>query len=602
MKWSRPTALALICLTGWIAPSITFAETSDSTDDQLPAAVEQEGAREYQDVATLQELESETFQPVVVGAGGFDISLLANAVGVAADAHLEAATTHKTKFERKHRVGAELLSIPAVRERFESTSMFGLVEHDQPSVRSYLDFFDGRGKRILAKWINQMGRYRPLIEQVLAEEGLPQDLIYVAMIESGFSPYATSPAAAAGVWQFIPSTAGDMGLRIDRWVDERRDPVKATHAAARYLKLLYAKFESWPLALAAYNGGPGLMAREVTRHNSNNYWRIQRNRGMYDETRRYVPKVIAAGLVTKNADIFGLDHVTQEEAIDFVEVEVPGGTRLATIAEAAGADFQQIRFLNPALIRRQTPPSETWPVRIPRASLTKFVAKFDSYTRTHGEESIRHVVQFGESLDDIGRHHGVTPRVIRVANGLESRDRVSYGEELLIPKKSLGTWKPRAKRQQTVIVPNAKLTIDGAKKWFYEVRAGDTLEVLSRGFDLNPADIALWNDLDPRAKLQPGLVLQLFLPTDREVATLALVDRTAVQAVTPGSTAAKRVVRAKKKPSGPKPRYHKVKSGESLWLVAQRYKVTVDDLKKWNRKKVGRKDIVQPGVQLVIYK
>lgn len=596
--WSRMTAMFGMAICTLATASPAFAATDDDPDNEIPTTVEDEGRAEYQDVETLNALEQETFHPQVLGPHSFDVSLLAPAVGLVGDAALETARQQPLELKRKHRVGAELLSIPAVRERFEDTSMFDLVVHDQPSVRSYLDFFDGRGKRILAKWLKRMGRYQPLIEKVLDEEGLPRDLIYVAMIESGFSPYATSPAAAAGVWQFIRTTATDMGLRIDRWVDERRDPVKATHAAARYLKLLYGKFGSWPLALAAYNGGPGLVAKEVQRHNSNNYWRIQRDRGMYDETRRYVPKIIAAGLVAKNADVFGLDFVTPEAPVRWTEVTVPGGTRLSIIADAAGVDYEQVRFLNPALIRKQTPPGEEWSVRIPADALTKFVAKFDKYVHHRGAEHIRHVVQFGESLEDIGRHHGVLPRVIRVANGLERRERVSYGEELLIPKDALGTWTPRASRKETVIVPNARLQIDGKKKWFYEVHRGDTLAVLGEGLGLNPMDVVLWNDLDPGAKLQPGMVLQLFLPADEEVHTLALVDQQHIVAVSPESVAAKKIARKKK---ARKRVYHRVKSGESLWLVAHKYRVTVGDLKKWNRKQVGRKNVLQPGMKLVVY-
>lgn len=598
MMWSRLTAPACICLTWLFAASPAFAADSTVRDSQTPSSLDDEGKDEYRDVAALSEMEVENFRPLIVGTGVFDLSVLAPTVGIVTDAALEAVAAGRQPIKRKHRVGAELLAIPAVRERFEATSMFGLVVHDQPSVRSYLDFFDGRGKSILAKWMQRMGRYRPLIEQVLADEGLPQDLIYVAMIESGFSPYATSHASAVGVWQFISKTGYDMGLRIDRWVDDRRDPVKATHAAARYLKLLYAKFESWPLALAAYNAGPGLVGREVARHNSNNYWRIQRNRGMYDESRRYVPKIIAAGLVAKNADIFGLDHIKQEKAEAWTSVTVPGGTRLSIIADAAGADYELIRFLNPSLIRKQTPPGEDWEIRIPTDNLARFVQKFDNYVRDRGAEHVRHVVQFGESLDDIGRHHGVAPRVLRVANGLESRERVSYGEELLVPKSALGSWKPRAERAEKVIVPNAKLALDGKKKWFYEVHKGDTLELLGAGLDLNPADIVLWNDLDPRAKLQRGMVVQLFLPADAEITTLALVDHEQFVAVAPGTRAAKRVTSTK---SGPKRRYHRVKSGESLWLVAQKYKVSIGDLKKWNRKTVGSKNVIQPGMKLVVY-
>mgnify|MGYP006189602111 CR=1 FL=1 len=291
-RWPiNAAALAATCFTIAFSPPISADEADEA---EVTTEVDAEGAAEYKDVQTMHDLEDSSFVPTVLGVvGPFNPDLLAPSTGTLAAVQRDSGRVVELLSGKRSRVGAELLTIPAVRERFEHTTMFGLTVHDEPSVRAYLDFFDGRGKPILAKWLSRMGRYETLIEHVLEEEGLPGDLIYVAMIESGFSPYATSPAAAAGVWQFIPTTATDMGLRVDRWVDERRDPVKATHAAARYLKLLYSRFESWPLALAAYNAGAGLMRSEIEKHNSNNYWRIQSNRGMYDETRRYVPKIIA---------------------------------------------------------------------------------------------------------------------------------------------------------------------------------------------------------------------------------------------------------------------------------------------------------------------
>ena len=549
---------------------------------------------ESSEIAEFLQLEAASYRPVILGVGSFDASVLGTSVGARGGAGAERSDAAA---KRSRLIGSQVLRDPKIRARFDDTSMFGLNVHDEPSVRKYLDFFDGRGKPILVKWLARMGRYRALIEQVLEEEGLPQDLIYVAMIESGFSPYATSPAAAVGVWQFIRTTGSEMGLRIDAYVDERRDPVRATRAAARYLARLNDKFGSWPLALAAYNGGPGLIAKEVSRHNSNNYWRIQRSRGMYEETRRYVPKIIAAGLVHKNADVFGLGFVKEEPAKRWTEVIVPGGTRLSLVADAAGIGDDELRFLNPALVRRQTPPGEEWKVRIPRASLDRFVSKFDKYVADRGAEHITHAVAFGESLEDIGRKYGVMPRVLRVANGLQRRERASAGEELLVPSAAMGSWKPAAKKQRSVILENAALTIPGTKKYFYEVNVGDTLDALAQGFHLNPADVVIWNGLDPTARLQPGMVLQVFLPQDHEPTTLALLDTNAVRAVTPDSVVAKKIKQAKR---AKRRRTHKVKAGESLWLIANRYKVTVEELKKWNRKTIGRKNILQPGMKLVV--
>ncbi len=572
-------------------PATTFADE----------AAEEAEAREAEAFRTL---EAESFGPTVLGSvGSFDPDLLASGVGVLARVQRDAGKVPALASGASVPRGAELLSVPEVRERFERTQMFGLTVHDEPSVRAYLDFFDGRGKPILARWLARMGRYQPLIQQVLEEEGLPQDLIYVAMIESGFSPRATSPKAAAGIWQFIPKTGREMGLRIDRWVDERRDPVKSTRAAAGYLKWLRGYFGSWPLALAAYNGGPGLMKNEVGRHNSNNYWRIQRNRGMYDETRRYVPKIIAAGLVSKNADVFGLDHVAPVDAESYTTVHVPGGTRLSVVAKACKVDFDDIRYLNPALVRKQTPPGEDdYPIRIPKDRLDEFVAKFDGYVRDEAGEHVRHTVAFGESLYDVGAKYEVSPRVLRVANGFERRERVSYGDEILVPKSAMGRWKAKSSSKRRVVIPNARLVIPGKKAFWYEVERGDTLDIVARGLGVNPADVVIWNDLDPTAKLQPSMTLRVFLPEAQGAEHVALLDGSEVEAVEPGSAAHKRIVRKKRnKKKQQRYKYHRVKSGESLWLIAQRNKVSVDDLKKWN-KSVRRSNTLQPGQKLIVGK
>lgn len=590
------TAVAVLATLA-IAPPVFAEETPDA--EEVPDTVDPEGSAEYRDVREMQELEEESFEPAILGRSAFDAALVAPSTGTLVAAQRDAGRVPEIESAfRKARVGSELLAIPAVRERFEHTSMLGLTIHDEPGVRAYLDFFDGRGKKILARWLERMGKYKPLIEQVLREEALPPDLIYVAMIESGFSPYATSPAAAAGVWQFIPTTGTEMGLRIDYWVDERRDPVKATRAAAKYLAHLHDKFGSWPLALAAYNGGPGLVAKEIGKHNSNNYWRIRRLRGMYKETRRYVPKIIAAGLVAKNADIFGLDHVEPVGAERWTEVSVGPRTRLSLVADACGVDFDIVKDLNPALIRRQTPPGTDWKVRIPHDRLRRFTRNFDNWVERKGAEHVDHEVAFGETLDIIGAKYGIAPRVIRVANGLEKRDRVSWGDTLAIPRAAMGSWKPKGRsKKQTVVVANAKLTIDGKAKRYYRVREGDTLGLLGQGLGVRPSDVVLWNDLDPKAKLQEGMVLQLFVSPQRPPETLALMSTDDVQAVTPGSREARRLARKKRRR---RRLWYRVRSGDSLWIIARKYKVTVGDLKKWNRK-LRRSSTLQPGQKLVVY-
>jgi membrane-bound lytic murein transglycosylase D len=584
------------------APDATAAEDGEDSETEVPPTQSTEDARKaYEDVAEMRNLEVEQLRPVIVGeTPGWTTELLAPRSGTLAALQLDAGIVPELHRGKKVPVGAELLGIPAVRKRFESTSVLGLTEHNQPSVRAYLDFFDGRGKPILARWIKRMGRYEPMIREKLRTAGLPEDLIYVAMIESGFSPRATSPASAVGVWQFIPTTGSEMGLRIDQWVDERRDPLKATDAAIKYLTYLHDKFGSWPLALAAYNGGPGLVANTIDRYNTNNYWFIQRRNGMYDETRRYVPKVLGAGLVTKNADIFGLDWVERDDAFDWEVVKLPPRTRLALVADACGVELDVIKELNPHYLRLQTPPGdEPYEVRIPAAKLERFTRTFDELGEREGLEHEEIVVRFGEDVGALAERVGVPPRVLRVANGLKKGERLRYGAIALVPKKAMGTWSPRKRgKKKTIVVPAKRVDVADKQQVFYEIKQGDTLRALGAGFGVNPADIVLWNNLDPMAKLADGMIIQLYVEPDFDLTTTALMTREMVTAVAMGSTEHKRLKR-KKRSRGRF--YHRVRSGESLWLIARKYRVTVKDLKRWNRK-LRRSNILQPGQKIVVYR
>lgn len=579
----------------------------DASSDKARAAGigTEEGTKDYEEVTKLEELEEETLGAVLVGQSTkYDSQLLAPFRGTLSSLHEDlgyVAELHQ--LSGMPPAGAKLLDVDAVRKRFENTQVLGLTQHNQPTVRAYLDFFDGRGKPILAGWIERMARYAPLIKKTLREEGLPEDLVYVAMIESGFSPWARSPANAVGLWQFIRSTGRYMDLRIDAYVDERRDPVKATRAAARYLTYLHDKFGSWPLALAGYNGGPGLVARTIRKHNSNNYWFICRQKGMYSETRRYVPKVIAAALVAKNADIFDLDILDEHEAWDFDVVEVDPRTRLSLVAQAVGADVDTLEDLNPELLRNYTPPGKTkYQLRIPAGTTKKFVENFDKVKTEEGAEHVTYRVRFGESVRMIGERMEVAPRVIRAANGLDQDELPQFGQEIVIPKKALGTWKPRKRRRskKVILLPSKKFDHPNKARFFYQVNDGDTLDAMARGLGVKPADIIMWNDLDPTAHLKEGLYLQIFLPKDRKVDSLALAAGEEVKPIVIGSNEHKAYKRKKSRGSGRGRRWHRVRSGESLWLIARKYKVTVKKLKRWNRR-LRRSNTLQPGQKILVY-
>ena len=557
-------------------------------------------AEDYEELEQLEQLEAQALQPAMVGdEGPWRPELLAPYQGVMASARRDAGLIHELRgLPEAAPRGAALCDMEAVRERLAAATLFGEpIPVDEPGVRAHLDFFDGRGKGLLARWLGRMGRYEPMIRQVLREEGLPEDLLYVAMIESGFSPTARSPAAATGVWQFIASTGREMGLKINRHVDERRDPIKATRAAARYLKWLYERYDSWPLALAAYNGGLGMIDREIDRHNSNDYWFIRRHEGMYQETRRYVPRIMAAAIIAKHRDVFGLASVEPAPAWDFDLVEVENPTRLTTLAEAVGVELEALRDLNPELRAAATPPTSggrTYTLRIPAGTAKEFVARFDELDPDEQAHQL-HRVAIGESVELIAAHYGVKPRVLRALNGLGKRARFSYGVGVIIPETMRGSWEPpKSKERPIVFIPEEAITPESMERRIYAVNPGDDLEILGRAFRLNPADIALWNALDPGAKLHDGMHLQLFFASGAAPETLALQPDERFHVVAMGSEAHQKLVRKRRAKRRGRRRYHRVRPGESIWLIARRYRTTVKRIKRLNPK-LRRSNTLQPG-------
>ncbi len=584
----------------------TQPATSASADDE-EELLEDGQSEDFEELDELKKLEQEAMRPVMLDSEAWDPELLAPYRGAINQLRREAGVMSSLHdLDETTPRGAALCEHPLIKARIEKTQVLGrAIRTSEPELRAYLDFFDGRGKPTLVRWIKRMGRYEEMILEVLREEGLPEDLIYVAMIESGFSPTARSHASAVGVWQFIETTGGEMGLRIDRHVDERRDPVKATRAAARYLQKLYDRYESWPLALAAYNGGPGLVNKEIDRYNSNDYWFIAKQRGMYDETRRYVPKVIAVAMMAKNADVFGLESVIKHEgwAYDLVEVENP--TRLSTIASAIGSSIDDLKKLNPELRSTATPPmgGERYVLRIPEGKARSFVTHFDKLREPDAFEL--HEVQFGESIELLAAHYGIKTRVLRAVNGLGKRERVRAGEQLVIPTESgaketppKGPSKKKEADKEVVLVPAPSFQYGEEKKhYIYETNRQDRVEDIARAFGLNAADVAIWNALDSKAKLRKGMHLQLFIDADKEITSLALRDASGYKVVAYGSeeyeklSIAKKAARSK---SSKGRKYHKVRAGQSLWTIARKHRTTVKKLKRLNPK-LKRSNTLQPG-------
>lgn len=330
-------------------------------------------------------------------------------------------------------------------------------------VQKFVTLFTRRQQDRMALYLKRSGRYEGMIRGKLREQGMPEDLLYLSMIESGFNPTARSHAQAVGLWQFIEGTGERYGLRVDGYVDERRHPEKSTDAALRYLQDLHGQFGSWYLAAAAYNTGENRVARvmrEVTgrqRGKDADFWRIRGR--LPSETREYVPLMVAAALVGKEPHKYGMAPVKRWLPLEWEEVDVPGGTRLSTVAEAVGVGETELKRMNPHLIRSMTPPGKKpYPVRIPQGRTERYAANITQVQRVAAAKQVtetrtvrakkapvrrvavrrataarRHTVRRGESLWTIARRNNTSVAAVRRANGMGSRSRIRPGQRLVIP-------------------------------------------------------------------------------------------------------------------------------------------------------------------------
>ncbi|HET7785584.1 MAG TPA: LysM peptidoglycan-binding domain-containing protein [Myxococcales bacterium] len=372
------------------------------------------------------------------------------------------------------------------------------------AVVAYIRFFQTDAREHFSKWLARSTRYVPMMRSVLEREGLPLDLVYLSMIESGFSAYATSFARAAGPWQFVVGTSRRYGLLSDFWVDERRDPYKSTVAAARYLKDLKDRYKgNWYLAWAGYNAGEGKIDRAIRREKTTDFWRMMgKGRTLRAETKHYVPKLIAAALIAKHPERFGF-HVEYEQPVETESVEVPDATDLHVLAKAAGITFEQFHELNPELRRFCTPPGG-WTIKLPKGTKDPFVASYAQLDKADRLSFTEHKVEKGEPIGKIARAYGVTEAAILRTNGIKSYRQIKPGRMLVIPMSSSAhgllagsqledrRGHGRAARNAGATMVSVQPRAGGA---FYKVRPGDTLWNIAEKFSTTVEKLRKLNGL-----------------------------------------------------------------------------------------------------------
>jgi membrane-bound lytic murein transglycosylase D len=385
------------------------------------------------------------------------------------------------------------------------------------AVVAYIRFFQVDARVHFEKWLARSTKFMPMMRQILEKEGLPLDLVYLSMIESGFNAYAYSFAKASGLWQFVVGTSRRYGLTSDFWVDERRDPEKATRAAARYLKDLQKRFKGdWFLAWAGYNAGEGKIDRAIRSENTRDFWRMRKKgRTLRSETKHYVPKLIAAALIAKHPERFGF-KVQYELPWQVDEVFVPGATDLNVIAKAANITVEEVRQLNPALRRSCTPPGG-WTIKLPKGAAPAFAATFDKLLPEQRMARLaEHKIEKGETLSKVARAYGVTEQSILRANALKSFRSIKPGRVLTIPLEQsrgglvagaqLEDKAPKNRRAQGRVVvahktSKAAKTISKAPRaqaGGYVVRNGDTLWTIAKKFNTTVSKLKELNGLQGR--------------------------------------------------------------------------------------------------------
>ena len=365
------------------------------------------------------------------------------------------------------------------------------------AVERWIEFFAVKAHDRFATYLRRAGRYEDMIRSRLREAELPEDLLYLAMIESGMNPNAYSRAHAAGMWQFIRGTGRRYGLKVDYWVDERRDPFKATDAAIAHLGDLYEEFGSWYLAAAAYNAGSGKVSRGIKRTGSTDFYDLADARVLRSETRNYVPKLVAAAIIAKNPVKYGFDDVVPEEPLEFETARVPDATSFDVLAEAAGVSEDVIRMLNPHYPRRVTPPDQAVEVRLPVGTAERFTVAYAEVPASERVTWLEHRVQRGETLGHIAGRYGTSVTAIRAANNYVNPKRLQIGQRLIIPRAGAsGTRVASA-------APSTTSSGGGTGPLTVTVQRGDTLWAISRRYNVSTTQLMRINGLDS-SRIHPG--------------------------------------------------------------------------------------------------
>jgi len=548
-------------------------------------------------------------QDAAKSATGADIKPTEEVVSMAPPETSAAPTTIEEKEE-----SSEVVEENEVKPYKSSYGEIALDKNE--NVDMWVRYFQGRGRKHMELYLARSTRYLPMMKNVLRENGLPEDLVYISLIESGFSPLAHSRANAVGYWQFIRATGRRFGLHVDPFIDERRDPVLSTRAAAAYFKALYGMFGDWHLAMSSYNVGENRVKRAVTKHYTRNFWElIKKRRALPPETRHYVPKFIAATLIAKDPAAYGFTNIQYEDPLSYDAVALTTPISLVKLANNLGVDVDEMKLLNPKFRSDFVPisrGSETT-VRIPvgmsadaQAALSLSVSQEPKILNA---EYFFYRIRRGDNLSTVATRHRTTVSRLRRLNNLSNRTVLRVGTRLKVPDPGGAgvSYAYEDDTRKTVSRAAAAIATEGGED-FHVVRRGDNLSLIAAKYRVSLSELLRLNNLTSRSvirrgqklRLRPESVSKSANSSRRSPVAKAAPSRALTQygKKVPGKVSRVQASLPKAKQVAGTSRRHIVRRGETLYDVSKKYGVAINRLAKANGQSVHYR--VMAGERLVI--